>query len=226
MLSLHWLHGSYKGQTNVGFNELIVELAAAPHHSLFSTELVITLVQFFWDYYYYRIFFACFLPYIAYFMATIFYITVYSVRGVPEEGVEALIEFIVVIFIAVSTIYFMFFEIVAIVRDGWDYTKDIYNLFDWSTYLLTFVVIINTDTRAPVTDPPAEFGSYTQRAISTFLVILMWVKTFYWMRLFDSTSFYVHLIGETISDIIPFFLLFLFILMTFGSAILVMNTGR
>ena len=129
------------------------------------------------------------------------------------------------IFIAVSTIYFMFFEIVAIVRDGWDYTKDIYNLFDWSTYLLTFVVIINTDTRAPEKDPP-EFGNYTQRAISTFLVILMWVKTFYWMRLFDSTSFYVHLIGETISDIIPFFLLFLFILMTFGSAILVMNTGR
>jgi len=75
MLSLDWLHGSYKGYEHAGFSDLIVELANAPHLSLFSTDLVVTLVEFFWDYYYKRIFFLCFVPYVLYFIATLVYVT-------------------------------------------------------------------------------------------------------------------------------------------------------
>jgi hypothetical protein len=54
----------------------------------------------------------------------------------------------------------------------------------------------------------------------------MWMKTFYWMRLFGPTSFYVRLIRETIIDIGYFLILFVFILMAFGNTLLVMNSGR
>ena len=56
--------------------------------------------------------------------------------------------------------------------------------------------------------------------------MFMWAKTFYWMRLFSGTSFYIRLIMETISDIKYFLILFLFIMMCFGSTLLVMNQGR
>ena len=54
----------------------------------------------------------------------------------------------------------------------------------------------------------------------------MWFKAFYWMRLFTNTSFYVRLIKETLFDIRYFLILFVFILMTFGNALLVMNEER
>ena len=46
------------------------------------------------------------------------------------------------------------------------------------------------------------------------------------MRLFDSTSFYVRLIRETIYDIGNFMILFVFILMTFGNVLLILSYGR
>ena len=54
----------------------------------------------------------------------------------------------------------------------------------------------------------------------------MWVKTFYWMSLFSGTAFYIRLIRETLYDIKYFLIRFIFIMMCFGNAILVMNQGR
>lgn len=62
-----------------------------------------------------------------------------------------------------------------------------------------------------------------RRTIAALLVFLMWIKTFYWMRLFTATSFYIRLIQETLSDIKFFLILFIFILMTFGNTLMVMN---
>ena len=64
---------------------------------------------------------------------------------------------------------------------------------------------------------------HKRRGIAAVLVLLMWVKTFYWMRLFSPTSFYIRLIGETLRDIKYFLILFIFILMTFGNTLLIMN---
>ena len=54
----------------------------------------------------------------------------------------------------------------------------------------------------------------------------MWIKAFYWLRLFENTSFYVRLIIETMKDIKFFLILFIFILFTFANAILIMDQGR
>ena len=72
-------------------------------------------------------------------------------------------------------------------------------------------------------NPPLPDWFTTRRAIAAILVLLMWVKTFYWMRLFSATSFYIRLIQETLTDIVSFMILFVFILMTFGNTLLVMN---
>ena len=64
------------------------------------------------------------------------------------------------------------------------------------------------------------------RQLAGISMTLMWVKTFYWMRLFSNTSFYIRLIMETLKDIKYFLILFIFIMMCFGNALLVMNQGR
>ena len=225
MLSLEWVTASYKGYENVGFRELIVELANAPHESLFSTELIITLVEHFWDYYYKRIFLYGFIPYIIYFLCTIFYVTIWSVEGIDyDKRWDLTPEFVVRWIILILVIYFVFFEVVAIVRDGWNYLTDVFNYFDWAAFILNFYVTYTT-----VFDPEISPGKESdeefkqRRAVAAFLAMLMWVKTFYWMRLFTYTSFYIRLIQETFSDIKYFLILFVFILMTFGNALMIMN---
>lgn len=145
MLSLEWVHASYKGYDNVGFRELIVELANAPHESLFSTELIITLVEHFWDYYYKRIFLTGFVPYIIYFLCTIVHVTTWSVKGI-DGGTEwnFTAEFVLRWLIIISIFYFIFFEIVAMVRDGWSYLTDVFNYIDWLAFILNFYVIYTT----------------------------------------------------------------------------------
>ena len=66
----------------------------------------------------------------------------------------------------------------------------------------------------------------TTRSLAALLVILVWFKAFYWMRLFSSTGFYVRLIRETLWDIRYFLILFAFILLTFANALLILGTGR
>jgi len=241
MLSLEWVHASYKGYESVGFRELIVELANAPHESLFSTELIITLVEHFWDYYYKRIFFFGFIPYMVYFVCTIVYVTTWAVDGIPTDEVwSPTPEFFLRWIVFVCVLYFLFFEIVAIVRDGWSYLTDIFNYFDWIAFFLNFYVTYTTVwdsnlvTKEEKVSNSADSTAYKtsaekisdyeyRRAIASGLVLLMWVKTFYWMRLFTATSFYIRLISETLSDIKYFLILFIFILMTFGNTVLVMN---
>ena len=45
MLEIDWIFANYRGFTNVGFRELIIALAKAPHESLFRTEMVQTLIE-------------------------------------------------------------------------------------------------------------------------------------------------------------------------------------
>ena len=63
----------------------------------------------------------------------------------------------------------------------------------------------------------------TTRLLVTIAVFIMWIKAFYWMRLFGSTSFYIKLIRETLYDIRYFLILLVAILMSFGNCLLVMN---
>ena len=220
MLSLEWVHADYKGLKDVGFKELILALAQAPSESLFGTELVITLVRHFWNYYYKRIFLACFIPYIIYFLSTIYYVSTHAVEGIDEEDNYALPDEVILRFIIIICVcYFALLEFVSMFRDGWQYWTDVFNYIDWAAFFLNFYTIHH------IVREEGEDRDLIRTLVS-ILVMLMWIKTFYWLRLFSGTSFYIRLIRETLYDIKYFLVLFLFILMCFGSALTIMNQGR
>ena len=66
MLPVNWLFVPGYDGTKSGRKSLVTALANAPHESLFSTELVITLVDSFWSEYSTRVIMAAFLPFINY----------------------------------------------------------------------------------------------------------------------------------------------------------------
>jgi hypothetical protein len=82
VLEIDFIFANQEGHSTVGFRELIVALSKAPHESLFATELIIVLVEHFWDRYFRAIFFRCFIPFVVYFFLTIYYMSKFAVEGI------------------------------------------------------------------------------------------------------------------------------------------------
>ena len=97
----------------------------------------------FWDKYFKDILLKCFVPFLIYFFATNYYLQSYALDGIPEdERVSFSVEFVLRWLILLSLIYFMFFEVVQILRDGLGYFFDIYNYFDMSQYTINIYLIL------------------------------------------------------------------------------------
>jgi hypothetical protein len=63
------------------------------------------------------------------------------------------------------------------------------------------------------------------RTTGAFSCFLMWIKVFYWMRLFSSLAYYVKLIQQTLSDAMPFMLMVVIIVFAFANFFYVVNNN-
>lgn len=220
MLDIGWIFAS-----DVGFRELIVSLSNTPHESVFSTDLVIILVEIFAAKYKAAIMKWCFIPYVFYFFFSIMFYTYFTSAGIHQfsDG-EIALAFLMGVVIIVLDCYFLFYEFVSIMRDGWGYlTTDFFNYVDLGTAALNLWLVFETLSETE------EHGMGDREYIKNWTalaVVLMWIKSFYWIRLFTKYSQYVRLIKATLYDIRRFFTIFVLLLMAFGNALMILNEGR
>ena len=96
------------------------------------------------------------MPYVIYFIATIVYVEKWAVFGIDVGTTwDLTAEFFCRFVIIFCVLYFMFFELVAIIRDPAGYMRDVYNIFDWSAFILN-VYIIYTSAFDPLTKSEEE----------------------------------------------------------------------
>ena len=93
-------------------------------------------------------------------------------------------------------LYFLFYELVQIMRDvSYYFKQDIFNYIDLLTAALNLWLVVQTLSER-------ETYGHTDRSeiknCTSFAVILMYMKLFYWMNLFPSYSYYVRLIMATL----------------------------
>ena len=94
------------------------------------------------------------------------------------------------------------------------------NIADLFQYSINMILIV-------VTVFEIEWPSNSQRrVIASVSCLLIWVKMFDWLRLFDATSFYIKLIIQTIKDIMPFMAIFPFFMFTVGTSVYILNMER
>lgn len=105
------------------------------------------------------------------------------------------------------------------IRDKLSYLSDMFNWVDMFSFGLNIYIIDKA-----VEGKTAETSGMI--SVCAIAAVLLWFKSFYWLRMFGPTSFYVRMIVETLFDISSFLILFILILMTFGNAMLIMSTGR
>ena len=58
------------------------------------------------------------------------------------------------------------------------------------------------------------------------MMLFIWIKIFEFLKVFDSTSFFVKLISDTIQDIGPFMLILPLFILAFGTSLMIINFER
>ena len=177
----------------------------------------------FWQRYQRHLLLKCALPYLVYQVCTIYYTSEYALVGVDSDHVwDFTGEFVLRCILIILNIYFVYFEIRDVMRDGLSYLFDPFNYLDVLKLSLNMYLI---GEAVDGTNSDEKKSDYL-RGLAATAVVLTWFKSFYWLRLFDSTSFYVRLIVETLFDIKYFIILFVIILLTFGNALYILSIGK
>ena len=99
--------------------------------------------------------------------------------------------------------------------DGMDYFNDYWNCIDACSISCNFIFLMMCTFNFSF-----ENEYWTLEVIRTFgafSCFFMWIKVFYWMRLFSSLAYYVKLIQQTISDSMPFMLMVAIIIFSFAN---------
>ena len=117
--------------------------------------------------------------------------------------------------IQVLWIYNFWSEIKELHRDGFDYFKDPWNYLDFGITWMTqiYQIEILTDVFKGFT----YFSVATIRTNGGIVLFLLWIKMFYWLRLFGPTAAFIKLIINTIFDLRQFFILIVVIMASFVS---------
>lgn len=135
--------------------------------------------------------------------------------GLPEEWVLITKFFIYYSIALFFLVCFASLEIEQLVSDGLGYFNDPWNCIDM-TGICTNAFYLYSCLHTYIADEAAA-NVNTINMYGSFAVFFMWIKVFYWMRLFASLAYYVKLIMQTISDSVPFMAMMLIILAAFAN---------
>lgn len=97
----------------------------------------------------------------------------------------------------------------------WEYFFDYWNVIDITTLIVSFAFLgmLNFSVITEI----SFFPNHIMRQFGGLSCFLLWIKIFYWMRLFKSTAYFVTLITATINDIKLFMLIVSIIIIAYAN---------
>ena len=212
LLDLSWLLADRKN-----FIHFVGTLKDASNDQIFTTELISTLLDNFWEENFSKILWKCLLPWTGYAFAIMWFF-VQSLK----EGHNAFVTLILGLICLVGLFYQISIEYRQNAGAGsaLEYFMSAVNLLDVFQVTTSCWIIVMGILHV-------EFPSYeTQRVIAAMATFCLWIKVLDWCKLFGPTSFFVRLILETISDIKYFMIIFVVALMMFGMPMYILQLNR
>jgi len=129
-------------------------------------------------------------------------------------------EIVCRVLLIILQLYFGIYEMIQLFGKGLTYFLDFWNVFDCASFILNTLLVVNH---------LGEFELFEKNTIVVLCFVsmtIMWMKLFQWFRLFDSTSFYMRLIQETLWSIRYFFLIYVVTNLMFANATYILNHTR
>lgn len=114
--------------------------------------------------------------------------------------------------------YFFYVEIIQFIKDPSDYFKSFWNFSDLFSYTLCLLVVIFD--RIP--SVPASVN----RPIASVCLIILWIKLFYFLRVFESTSRLIRMIIEIVNDMKNFLMVLTIGIIGFSGGFYILSQGE
>lgn len=179
-------------------------LSGTENIELFSLKMIRYIITFMWGYYKKAILMYLFYPFVVYFCTFLLYTTWIQKRKFEEDnehGGFAIADIIVVIACIIFQIYFLYYEIRQMIYHKLEYFVSFWNLIDLTSLTLNFIIII------------IDLAGASEQLVTTLsgiAVLFLWLKMFYFGRIFLSTAAMIRMIIEITVDM-KYFLLVLII---------------
>lgn len=187
------------------------------HEELFQTKQVTTIIDLVWDKYQHEIFKKVFMPYVIYFSASLIYFT-FFLREIPDNFLSFLLELALRLLVVSNMFIFQAIEAIQLQASGFkEYFSDFWNILDQLSFLSSAMTLLlhALDTSIP-----------SQKTAAAFSIFLLYIKFFYWLRLFDSTAAFIRMLKEIIVDIVPFLTFLVVCIAMFANTFLIFDQSR
>jgi hypothetical protein len=215
-------------------------LSEQDNNKLFVTKGIRVFIDIIWSKYQPKIVKQVFFPYILY--TTLFIILCSKLTqnaldeivadrvdgNIDESTAKYLTEIFLVVSISIvcGFIWFSFFfvEYLQVREDYKAYFADYWNLFDFMSLVLNafYVIVLNLIVVTNNDFIPVS----VLRLVGAFACWFLWIKVFYWMRLFRPTAMFITLIQQTVADIRWFSIMVGIILTSFGHFFMVIHLNN
>lgn len=136
----------------------------------------------------------------------------YQIISTPEDQQ---IEYILVIILYVFSVYFLLNEGYQIINQGVDYFLTFWNYSDLCSPVF-IIVVISYELRL------IHDNTYVKPAgvvtLHSIACLLMWLKFFYFLRIFRHTGYFIRMLSDVIYDIRLFIVVISIVFLGFGDA--------
>ena len=206
-IEFDWIFNSGEGV------DFLKTLANTDNIELFSLTLIRYIIRFLWGYYRKAIVIYLFIPYILYFITFILYTTwVFDRKEERNEGMfdldYGLANTVMVIFLLVFIMYFLIFEMTQIWFHKLEYFVSFWNMIDLASLLLNGTILV------------CDLAGVKEQTLTTLMgiaVLFVWLKMFYFGRIFLSTAAMIRMIIEITYDMRFFLLVLIIAIAGFGN---------
>ena len=123
------------------------------------------------------------------------------------------------IVLTLFSLYFLRLEYRQVKYRGWAYLYDVWNYADFLPPCIILTIIAFDIFTHEYSDSSQKFR-FAMQAIASFL---MWLKIFYFLRIFRRTGFFVNMLIRVFYGIAIFLLLYILILCAFASSFYIMG---
>lgn len=192
--------------------ELLHLLAENGDTSYLTQKCIRVFVHIMWEHYQKAIIKFIFIPYILY-LSLLSYLGSVQIGSIvngfyrdkdDEEAnrsfyINKVVTYLILVLCSCLWISFASLEAGQMVENGIGYLSDYWNCIDAVSMILNFIFLWMSTINCVL--EREYFAISSLHNIGGFVAFFMWIKVFYWMRLFANLAYYVKLIQQTITDV-------------------------
>ena len=212
-----WIFNDYEGRN------FIRNLAETNNVNLFELRIIRIIVKYTWFYYKKILRWALILPFAIFSVTMILYITwIHHQKYIENDksGPYYVVNFIMIIILCLLNMYFTFVEGTYLYYHTVKYYTSIRKILKFWRILSVLSLLLNYTTF--ICDL-AEIEEKSFRTLSSYAILLVYFRIFYYARFFKKTAYITKIIYEIIIDMKYFTLVFMIAVVGFGNAFYIIN---